>query len=105
MLYVLCKLENHLILIFLYTTFLLHGQLCQQNQDAHINRGEWAQFEGFVADCLTSGSADKASLSWEFFYESESKTKPYEASYTAKFSGGDGSDPECVAASKTFPNE
>lgn len=74
-------------------------------QDLHSNRGAYAQFEGFIADCLTSGSVETASLSWEFNYEDTTRTKPYEVVYSAKFSGGDGSDPECVATEVTFPNE
>lgn len=67
-------------------------------QDASINRGTWAQFEDDIYDCI-KGGASSASLSWQFTYESTSKTKPYKATYSVTYSGG-----SCSAVSASFAN-
>lgn len=73
-------------------------------QSAHINRGAWAQYEGDIYDCLDSGGADSAALSWKFVYEKTTDTKPISATYSVVYSGGNKEDPECVNNSKEFSN-
>lgn len=73
-------------------------------QDAHVNRGEWAQYEGDIYDCLDSGSADSAKLSWKFVYDKTTDTKPISATYSVDYSGGNKEDPECVDKSEEFTN-
>tara|TARA_B110000090_G_C13324267_1_gene424747 strand:+ start:262 stop:861 length:600 start_codon:yes stop_codon:yes gene_type:complete len=60
-------------------------------QDASINRGAYAQFEGKIYECVASG-AKSASLSWTFKYESTTRTKPNHIYYNAQFDGGDCTD-------------
>lgn len=67
-------------------------------QDASINRGAWAQYEGNIYNCI-KGGASSASLSWQFIYESTSHTKPYKATYSVSYIGG-----SCSASSETFSN-
>lgn len=74
-------------------------------QDPHINRGAWAQYEGDIHDCLSSGSVESASLSWKFNYDKETDTKPISASYSIDYAGGSQKDPDCVDKSETFTND
>ena len=67
-------------------------------QEASINRGSWAQFEGNIYDCI-KGGASSASLSWKFIYETTSHTKPYEVTYSVTYNGG-----SCSSVSSTFNN-
>lgn len=67
-------------------------------QDLSINRGSYAQFEGDIYDCI-DGGASSALLSWTFYYESSTHTKPNKVDYAATFTGG-----PCTSLSQTFSN-
>jgi hypothetical protein len=56
-------------------------------QDATINRGLYAQFEGKIYDCTKT--AKVATLSWKFTYPSTGVTKPTHVQYDAVFDSGD----------------
>ena len=66
-------------------------------QNPAINRGSYAQFEGFIYDCIQNG-AEKSILNWKFYYENE-KTMPYKVLYDADFIGG-----TCKNTSSEFSN-
>ena len=68
-------------------------------QDLSVNRGDYAQYEGDIYACLSTGGASKASLSWSFSYESTSHTKPNGVTYSASFTSG-----SCTSMSKKFSN-
>jgi len=55
-------------------------------QDASINRGIYAQFEGLIYDCTQDATG--SALSWSFTYESTAHTMPNKVEYTAVFDGG-----------------
>mmetsp|Transcript_16920 Transcript_16920/g.25517 ORF Transcript_16920/g.25517 Transcript_16920/m.25517 type:complete len:188 (+) Transcript_16920:71-634(+) len=67
-------------------------------QDLSVNRGSYAQFEDDIYDCI-DGGASSALLSWTFYYESSSHTKPNKVDYAASFNGG-----PCTSLSQTFSN-
>lgn len=67
-------------------------------QNSSINRGIYAQFEGEIYDCITSG-ANYGILTWEFFYDSDQHTMPNSVKYIATFDGG-----SCNNFSSVFPN-
>jgi hypothetical protein len=67
-------------------------------QNPSINRGAYAQFEGNIYECMTSG-AEIGHLSWEFYYESIEHTMPNEVKYMATFDGG-----KCKTINAVFPN-
>ena len=64
-----------------------------------MNRGSYAQFEGAIYDCINTGGATKAALSWTFNYASTSQTKPTGVTYKAVFTGG-----SCGTKTQTFTN-
>ena len=66
-------------------------------QDLTINRGVYAQYEGTIADCVSAGNI--AILSWYFYYESTSHTKPYQVKYIADYSDGN-----CTDTTQIFEN-
>lgn len=68
-------------------------------QNASINRGTYAQFEGDIYDCMKSGGATTGHLSWEFYYENDEHTMPSSVNYVAKFDGG-----SCKPINSLFPN-
>ena len=63
-----------------------------------MNRGSFAQFEGKIYDCVTSG-ASKATLSWVFTYANQTETKPIAVDYAATFEGG-----SCTSLKESFTN-
>jgi len=68
-------------------------------KDLSINRGTYNQFEGSIYDCINTGGASSASLSWSFTYGTELNTKPNGVTYTAVFTGG-----TCGSKSQSFTN-
>mmetsp|Transcript_14468 Transcript_14468/g.19818 ORF Transcript_14468/g.19818 Transcript_14468/m.19818 type:complete len:188 (-) Transcript_14468:232-795(-) len=68
-------------------------------QDLSINRGSYAQFEGVIYDCIKTGGATSAALSWTFSYSSSTQTKPIGVTYKAVFTGG-----SCGTKTQTFTN-
>ncbi len=58
-------------------------------QDAAMNRGVYAQFEGKIYDCIASSGCESGYLTWKFIYADSSRTKPDKVHYTASFKGGD----------------
>lgn len=58
-------------------------------QDAGMNRGVYAQFEGKIYDCIASSGCESGYLTWKFIYADSSRTKPDKVHYTATFKGGD----------------
>jgi hypothetical protein len=44
-------------------------------QSLGVNRGAFAQFEGDIYDCMTTGGAPSGDLTWKFEYASSSRTK------------------------------
>ena len=60
-------------------------------QDATINRGEYAQFEGDIYNCLYENT-EYAYLEWVFYYESNNHTMPYQVKYSAEFTNSDCDD-------------
>jgi hypothetical protein len=69
-------------------------------QDATLNRGAYAQFEGKIYDCLDTGGAKSAYLTWKFTYADTTRTKPDYVKYTATFDGG-----SCEDMSTNFNNQ
>ena len=67
-------------------------------QDASVNRGSYAQFENLIYHCIDSGAKD-ANFNWEFAYENETRTKPYQIEYSVSFNGGN-----CTYLSSVFTN-
>lgn len=67
-------------------------------QNASVNRGTYAEFEGEIYDCLYN-AANEAYLSWKFSYENDMSTMPFEVEYSAQFDKG------CVSLTKIFPNK
>lgn len=67
-------------------------------QNASVNRGSYAQFEGQIYDCMASG-AKEGNLAWKFYYEDLSHTMPYMVDYSADFDGG-----KCESLSSQFVN-
>lgn len=68
-------------------------------QDLSINRGAYAQYEGQIYDCISTKGATSASLAWTFLYQSLTRTKPDNVTYSATFSGG-----SCSNLKQTFSN-
>lgn len=66
-------------------------------QNATINEGIFAQFEGKIYDCMKNAVAGH--LTWDFIYESNQHTMPYMVTYSAKFDEG-----LCNDLSSSFPN-
>ena len=60
-------------------------------QDATINRGEYAQFEGDIYNCLYENT-EYAYLEWVFYYESNNRTMPNKVKYSAEFTNSDCDD-------------
>jgi hypothetical protein len=60
-------------------------------QDATINRGEYAQFEGDIYNCLYQNT-EYAYLEWVFYYESNNRTMPNKVKYSAEFTNSDCDD-------------
>lgn len=58
-------------------------------QDAAMNRGVYAQFEGKIYDCIASSGCESGYLTWKFTYADSTRTKPDKVHYTATFKGGD----------------
>ena len=56
-------------------------------QNAAINRGIYAQFEGDIYNYMKT-SANVGNLSWDFFYTSNMYTMPNSINYTATFDDG-----------------
>jgi hypothetical protein len=56
-------------------------------QDATVNRGAYAQFEGKIYDCTKS--ANLVNISWKFTYTSTEHTKPTHVQYDADFDAGE----------------
>lgn len=67
-------------------------------QNASVNRGSYAQFEGTIYDCMKSG-ATLGTLQWKFTYDNAEKTMPSGVIYSAQFDGG-----TCESISSQFPN-
>ena len=67
-------------------------------QNATINEGIFSQFEGKIYDCTKNGTKTTY-LTWEFDYESDQHTMPYQVTYSASFDGG-----TCDDFSSSFPN-
>lgn len=67
-------------------------------QDASINRGEYAQFENDIYECITEDTKE-IHLDWNFIYSNNTQTKPDSVKYTAEFSGG-----KCSHLSSIFSN-
>uniref|UniRef100_A0A6C0J4A2 Type VII secretion system protein EssD-like domain-containing protein n=1 Tax=viral metagenome TaxID=1070528 RepID=A0A6C0J4A2_9ZZZZ len=67
-------------------------------QNASINRGTYAQFEGNIYDCMKNGG-NIGYLSWEFYYDDDKHTMPNSVKYVAKFEGG-----TCKTISSLFSN-
>ena len=67
-------------------------------QDASINRGEYAQFENDIYECITEDTKE-IHLDWNFIYSNNTQTKPDSVKYTAEFSGGN-----CSHLSSIFSN-
>lgn len=57
-------------------------------QNAGVNRGVFAQFEGYIYDYLNGGNAKEAILRWDFLYKSKSYTMPFLVNYSAVFDDG-----------------
>ena len=61
-------------------------------QAQHENRGIYAQFEGVIYDCLSSGSsgspAKSVQLSWDFRYNNTVDTQPNSVVYKTVYEGG-----------------
>lgn len=53
-------------------------------QNASMNRGSYAQYEGLIYNCIEMGKGT-ASLSWEFLYETNTNTMPYGVIYKAVY--------------------
>ena len=68
-------------------------------QDLSVNRGAYAQYENQIYDCIKTGGASSAALSWTFQYSSSTRTKPSKVTYTAVFTGG-----SCGKLSQSFDN-
>jgi hypothetical protein len=68
-------------------------------QDLSINRGEWAQYEGVIYDCIATKGASRAALRWDFIYSSLTNTKPINATYSVTYTNG-----TCPDISRTFTN-
>jgi len=56
-------------------------------QNAGMNRGTYAQFEGKIYDYMNTG-VQLGNLSWIFYYESDKHTMPNVVNYTASFDDG-----------------
>jgi len=67
-------------------------------QDLSVNRGDYAQFEDHIYDCVQNGGSP-AQLSWTFSYNNNSRTMPIYLYYTARFSGG-----SCDDITENFQN-
>jgi len=67
-------------------------------QNASVNRGSYAQFEGYIYDCMTSG-ASIGNLSWKFQYQNKKHTMPISVIYSVSFSDG-----MCYDKSEKFAN-
>ena len=67
-------------------------------QDATVNRGIYAQFEGEIYNCLSNGTKI-ANVEWYFLYENSERTMPNYVNYTATFVEGN-----CTTISTLFPN-
>jgi hypothetical protein len=57
-------------------------------QNAGVNRGVFAQFEGYIYDYLNGGNAKEATLHWDFLYTSNTHTMPFLVNYSAVFDDG-----------------
>lgn len=57
-------------------------------QNAGVNRGVFAQFEGYIYDYLNNGNTKAAILKWEFLYTSNIHTMPFLVNYSALFDDG-----------------
>ncbi len=68
-------------------------------QDLSINRGAYAQYEGLIYDCIATNGASSAYLSWTFLYQSLTRTKADNVTYSAEFNGGN-----CANLKQTFSN-
>ena len=68
-------------------------------QNASMNRGTYAQFEGEIYDCMLKTNG-LAYLSWDFFYENMNNTMPYKVIYSVDFS-----DSNCSFMKSEFLNK
>lgn len=66
-------------------------------QNATINEGPFALFEGEIYDCMKK--ANKGVLEWEFIYNSDERTMPDKVKYSASFDVG------CDSLSDIFDNK
>ena len=57
-------------------------------QDAAMNRGVYAQFEGKIYDCIASSGCESGYLA-EITYADSTRTKPDQVHFPATFKGGD----------------
>tara|TARA_Y200000002_G_scaffold24269_2_gene18336 strand:- start:3887 stop:4438 length:552 start_codon:yes stop_codon:yes gene_type:complete len=67
-------------------------------QNASMNRGTYSEFESEIYNCLYE-NANEATLTWEFLYETETNTMPFEVKYSAVFDKG------CNSMTKIFENK
>lgn len=67
-------------------------------QCPHINRGAYRTFETKIYDCMSTGGASSATLSWSFSYDGDSDTRPAGVTYSASFDAG------CSSISQQFSN-
>lgn len=67
-------------------------------QNMTVNRGEYAQFEGDIYDCMKNGGG-VGHLSWDFYYDDCGRTMPSSVEYVAVFEDGD-----CGTIRSLFPN-
>jgi hypothetical protein len=57
-------------------------------QSPHINRGSYREFETDIYNCMKTGGASSATLTWRFEYSSTTSTRPTGVTYYATFNAG-----------------